>query len=212
MQTKLLIIGLMASFLSSLSDILLLYEPNARYHLFDYEFLNRIPADRIFWGHYLGTLTIPLELTGIWAVLMCVKRDAWRIGLFLMMAWLMCCSVAYHTGILWLTDWLKEHPGQDIGHVRSFFEPLGYLLAIGFFVLSAVLVWGYRSGWVNLPRIAIALNPVSVYLLLLLLYFLVPVIGRMLIVAGFNLSLGLFFLTFLCTKEPDTGQIGRSVL
>ena len=204
MQTKLLKLGLFASIVSIIADIFLLYYPSARYYFFDYRFLTEIPLWRLYWGHYLGVLAIPFELAGLWAVLIQVRSEAWRIASFIFLSWLMSCGAIYHSGMLWLGDWLRLNPEQNIEQVRIFFEPMGWVQVAGFALISVLLSIACWRGEVDLPRKILWFNPILVYLIIGILYIVYTPLGKPLLIAGLNISLAIFFTAalYLLPRKP----------
>lgn len=187
-----LLIGGLAGLIGACADVLLLYSPNGGYHTFDYKFLQDIAPNRMLAGHYLGVLFIPLEIFGFWAL---TKRmDNIRLGQRLLLAAIFATilGVAYHGQLLWVAQALANN--ADLQQIKWWFEPLSWCMAVPFGAFA--LIWGRLAfrGEVGFPKWLAWLNPAITYLCWIVLYILVPIIGNLIIVAGFNLSVALLLL------------------
>lgn len=182
---KLVIIGFLAALFGCVADVLLLYSPNGGYHTFDYDFLKELPSGRVLAGHYLGILAIPFELCGLWVLSRSFKTGQnWIFGLFV---FVITIGVAYHGSIVWVKSHLDA--GGDIELVRPFFEPLGNGMVGLFLFLSSFYLFLVAKQKTNLPKGFVVLNPIVIYLLLILFYVAIPPLGNILIVAGFNICI-----------------------
>ncbi len=190
-----LIISIIAAFLGCIADVLLLYSPNGNYHSGDYAFLMDISLDNIIWGHYLGVLLIPLELLGLWVVIDTFNiKIHQKIIALCTIAWILTVGVAYHGMIVFVAEAMQKDGIHRAMELKHYFEPFGAFLAIGFVILIVLMIIGLRKKISDLPLKIIFWNPAIIYLLLIILYFLFPPIGNILIVAGFNLSIAVFLM------------------
>lgn len=201
-------LGILAALLASVGDILLLYHPEGGYHEGNYLFLMEIPLDRMAWGHYLGVLFIPLELFGLWRVAQAFRplgkgAIRWAFGC---MVFVISIGAAYH-GMLWFVAHYLQNSAfmqESVDGLRLLFEPLSVLMAFSFLIMAGVfnqLVWQRR---LLFPRWLFWWNPIFSYLLFLLLYLFVPVLGNVLMVAGFNLAIALFlFQAWRASRPPQ---------
>lgn len=201
-QTKwLLLAGMLAALLGAVADHLLLYHPGAIYERFDYAFLADIPRGRLAAGYYLGVLVIPFELLGLWGLLqpLRARQPVWANIAFFCTILVLVWGVAYHAALVWLAALLRG--GADVDDFTYLADPLAALL-VAFFLLLSMLFAGLtlrkKSPY---PKIINLGNPMFSYLLFILLYSIAPVIGRHIIVAGFNLSIFFLLLTAFLTHS-----------
>ncbi len=210
---KLILISIVACFIGCIADVLLLYSPVGKYESGDYQFLNTISEDSLFWGHYLGIFFIPFELLGFWVISRTfinsdnILSAKWANTGFAGIGFLMCIGVAYHGMIAFVAAILREasNGAEILDNVRNLFEPFGAILAVLFFVFTSIacyFIWKRKS---TLPSWVVFFNPIFIYLLLVLCYKLIPSIGNYLIVAGFNFSNGVFLLAcFFALNNRNT--------
>lgn len=193
---KMLWLGLLGSILGCIADVFLLYHPSGHYLDPHYSFLKEISYPRLLAGHYIGILAIPLELIGFHYLIHSVITPRSRAYLFFFLSCsILIAGVAYHGIIGIYSTIIKEvelGPSTTI-QLKSFFEPLGYVLFLGFTILSASIFYYIYRGYTPYPKSYAWVNPFLFYLAIFLLYISFPLVGNLLIVAGFNLSILLFF-------------------
>lgn len=190
----------------------LLYVAQGAYEAQDYTFFRHIHTERLYAGHYLGILFIPLELLGFIAVYTAMYGVSarWRWAIAGLAVYMTVLGVAYHALLgqfaLWTHFASSAQVSTDIVATQSqlllaFFEPLGAILPILFAILSlaiAYCIYAYPTAY---PRRFAWANPLSVYLLCVVAYLFSPSIGGIFLVAGFNLSILVWLLlTAACLK------------
>ena len=197
------IIGMAAAVLGCLGDILLLYVPDGNYEKQDYLFFQQIPQWRLTAGHFLGVLFIPLELVGFWQVYKAIEKTGKRytVPLVLATVYVMIMGVVYH-GIVGSMGTFVHLAASDLVNpavaestmntLKLYFEPFGFLLLILFVFISSMLsylIW-FKNEQTLYPKWMAFFNPVFTYLLIVILYLILPKnIGSALMVMGFNLSI-----------------------
>jgi GNAT superfamily N-acetyltransferase len=193
-------IAMLGAVLGCIADVCLLYAPQAKYELMDYRFLLDISPNSLLWGHYLGIIGIPLEGLGLWVLVrgMWQGRAIAKTLIMFVLAWVLLVGVVYHTAIVWAGSWLRA--GQDIEAVRHFFEPLGSGLAVLFLGLALPFLWLVAKGKTQYSRRLLWFNPITTYILAILLYVVLPNVGRYTAVAGFNMAIFILFLGLLGEK------------
>ena len=193
-------LAMLGACLGCVADVCLLYAPTAQYELMDYRFLLDISPTSLLWGHYLGIFAIPLEGLGLWVLVrgMWQGREVAKTLIMFVLAWVLLVGVVYHAAIVWAGSWLRA--GQDIEAVRHFFEPLGSGLAVLFLGLAVPFLWLVAKGKTQYSRRLLWFNPITTYILAIVLYILLPQIGRYTAVAGFNLAIFILFLGLLNQK------------
>ncbi len=193
---KLFFIGIVAAVLGCIADILLLYHPDGNYHLGDYQFFNGISKERIIWGYYLGILFIGFELLGFREICKALyPNHPSKAKLFLgALAFLFLLGIVYHAVVTFLGVIVKTSE-QDLDILETYrllYQPLEILMGTCLVFITLLLSIRIWKGKTLFPKWVIAFNPAFIYALLILLYVALPLIGNVLIVAGFNLSNGIF--------------------
>ncbi|MCB9234534.1 MAG: hypothetical protein H6581_22960 [Bacteroidia bacterium] len=202
------LVGITFSLLSCVADLALLYNPEGGYLAGDYAFLQGFSANRMAWGHFLGILFIPLQLVGLLPVYQGLRPMGRKYAgiLFLLGVYNAYPGVAYHGSVAFIAESIN-HPGSPpVESLKVFSEPLAAIFVGGFLLLSLLFVVPVARGKSAFPRWMAFFNPMAIYLILLGLFFAVPLIGNPLLVAGFNFSLAVFFLLSLLTLQQDKIQ------
>jgi hypothetical protein len=103
-------------------------------------------------------------------------------------------GVVYHAAVTFIGIIIKETPnGLDIiQQYQSLFRPLEIIMGIFLIIPTFFIIQRVLKRNTLLPKWIVLFNPVLVYGIIILLYLFIPIIGNLLIVAGFNLSNGIF--------------------
>lgn len=199
------ILGIVFALISCMADLALLYNPEGGYLVGDYAFLQGFSSERMAVGHYLGIFFIPAQLIGLWPVHQGLKPmgKKYGIGLLVLGVYIAYPGVAYHGSVAYIAEGIN-HVGPDhVEGLKVFSEPLAGFFILGFIALSILFLIPVAKGKSAFPKWMAIFNPFSIYIIILLLFFLVPVIGNPLLVAGFNLALAIFFLMCLLTFKRN---------
>ncbi len=196
------LVAVLGAMVGMIGDYCLLYSPGGGYMDGDYAFMHAIPNTRLLWGHYLGILAIPFESAGLYMVWLGLQPMGRRVatGSVLAGMYTMFAGVAYHGGVYPMADAVRRGGGQMEAY-RPFNEPLGLAFAVVFFLLIAVLTVAILRGKTAFAPWMAAVSPLMGYMLVLLLYFTVPLVGNFLAPMGFNLAMAIFF-GVLAWKAP----------
>ena len=198
----LFMLGITGAILGAASDVLLLYLPDADYLDGTYSFLTEVPESGLMWGHFLGIFAIPLTLAGYRVVCHALEpmggNVAW--GVFGIAVFIFFSGVCYHSGFAYMAHTLKS--GGTIENLLPYWEPLAKVTFFGFATLSLtlmVLIFSLKTRytrWVGL------FNPLFIYLFCILAYYILPKVGGVLLVAGFNLSNAVFlFISWIVLRD-----------
>lgn len=195
-KNKLFIVAIIASFIGCIADVLLLYHPEGNYHLGDYQFFHGISKERIIPGYYLGILFIAFELLGFWVVSKAVfpKEENKNRLFFTFVSFLFLLGIIYHAAVSYIGIFIKEVPNglEIINQYQSLFKPLELIMGIFLVIITFFIINRINKNKTLLPKWVLFFNPVFIYGILILFYLFIPLIGNLLIVAGFNLSNGVF--------------------
>lgn len=208
-------IAMGAALSGALADVLLLYHPEGGYGAGNYLFLQEIASQRLLWGHYIGIFAIPLEGLGLWFIYEGIKPagKAIALGVLLFGLYILFPGVVFHATLIFTAHMLKlqqQLPEDSLTHIQdimplwlSFSEPLAIVLFAGFVIASLLLAWIITTKPTDFAKWLALCNPLTFYSVFVILYFLFPAVGTLLVPAGFNLA---FFLFFLCAKKARMDQ------
>ena len=194
---SLLIYSLLGSLLGMLSDWALLYDPAGGYLLQPkFEFLKSLPVERIWFGHFLGGLSIPISLLALPALFEAIKANSeekFKITSFIFGVTIF--GIVYHLSILPFRLWL------DLGQVVLPFH-LGVYQVIeaicGLGILTLGIGWfKYAGRFPTLQHARIWANPVLTYLIWIGCFAINSDWGGMVWMAGMNLSVLICQLTLI---------------
>lgn len=202
------LIGMAAALISCVADTLLLYNPAGGFLDAVPHYYETIPTGRFIWGHYLGIFFIPLELAGFLLVYKGLKPagNVKAKAIYVLAMYATFPGVAYHATCAFMGH-IMQGGGEAQYHdaFRALSDPLAVFFILGFLVLSVVFAVIVGRGKSLFPRWVAFCNPVSVYLVCLGLWFAVPVVGRLLLPAGFNLGIFVFLGVCLLTFKMKEG-------
>ena len=197
--------GALAAAIGCLADVLLLYNPQGGYELGFDEVLRRINNPfRSMLGGLLGVFVLPFMLLGCWALRQVLATTHHKTAnfVFATAVYTLCVGVAWHgmAGIAAPALNLESN-GNNIAaaadfaqHVLFLLQPVGVVLVVLFGAISAsmaAVIYGGKTPFSN--KLAF-INPFVIYILCFVAYVLHAKIGGALLVAGFNLSLFIWFL------------------
>lgn len=198
----LFMLGIGGAIIGATADVLLLYLPDADYLDRSYSFLTKIPQSDLMWGHFLGIFAIPFTLAGYRVVCHALEPMGGNIawGVFGITVFLFFAGVCYHSGFVYMAEVLKS--GGKIDRLLPYFEPLATVMLFGFAALSLTLMIFIFSLKTRYARWVGLFNPLFVYLFCLFIYYTIPKIGGILLVAGFNLSNAVFlFVSWIALRD-----------
>ena len=193
--------------LGAVGDTLLLYVPTGGYEDPNMAFMASIEGDRLLAGHLLGILGIPLHAGGLWLVWH-VLQPAGRKMANLAVAlgvYVVAIGTAVHALFFPIAEAARTSP-EAVAAAKAFLDPIAGLFVLGFFSLFVVVIILILRGKTTLPKWAAWGTPISIYLLSVLMYLLVPAIGNVMLPAGFNLGMMFFFLLLLFVGPRNTSQ------
>lgn len=202
------LIGMAAALISSVADVLLLYNPAGGFFDPVPHFYEGIPAGRFIWGHYLGIFFIPLELMGFLLIYKGLKPAGnWKAkGIYILAMYATFPGVAYHATCAFMGRIMQGgHEAEYHDAFRALADPLAVAFILGFLCLSIVFAVIVARGKSLFPKWMAFFTPVSFYLVFVALWFIAPPVGRLLVPAGFNLGMFLFLGMCLFTFKPQEG-------
>lgn len=198
-------LAIAAALLGAVADVLLLYSPNGGYETGDYAFLADIDTTRIVLGHYLGIFFIPLEMLGLFHVYRCIRpagpKLAWAVVLGAL--FIGYPGVAYHGMVAFIHTLVANGLANEalLEHMRLLSEPAGGALAVGGGVVAALFLYTVLKRETRYAKWMAYTNPGTFYVLFAISYLVLPVVGNVLLPAGFNLAFACFFACSLVAER-----------
>lgn len=187
--------GLTAAILVGIGEFLLHYDSLARY-TDTLAFFQGVTRERATIGHFFGVLGAPLYVVGayhIYLMLRPANETAARIA-SLVMAY--GCVV----GAVWIgsraiaVELVAAGSNSDqLGLYELRYESLLQIVRVAVLVLSVILVWLCLTGRTLYPRSMAVLNPISLILVVFIIFFSVPVVGKFIMPIALNVA---FFIMF----------------
>lgn len=197
---KLSVVGIVASFVGCIADVLLLYTPNGNYEAADYSFFRDISPIRLLWGQQLGILAIPFIILGLIPVYKALKPagSQYIMPLAALTLYVVIIGVVYHglVSMGGLVVHLVPLPQADdaLRQARTHFEVWSAVLVAVFLAICIGLFYIIRYKPTCYPPAMAWCNPILIYAFTLLFYILCPLWGGVFLVAGFNLSIFVFLV------------------
>lgn len=199
-NAALCLLGLLASFVSIVSDLLLLYVPGEPWGVMGEGPLFLIPDERAFTGLLIGIISIPLMVIGLPALLQVIPTVRRRMVMLLtgalLLSGLFCHFAFYHFISESKPYFLQEMNAATQAQYQQADDLLGIscllfggLFFIGFGVMG---LWQLRRE-MAVPRWLIFFHPFVTMAVCVLAGIALPGIGDKLVPVMFNLSVGVFY-------------------
>ena len=191
--------------LGAIGDTLLLYVPTGFYEDPEMAFMASIGGDRLLAGHLLGVLAIPLQAGGLWLVWHALRPAGLKLANWAVVTGVYVVAIGTATHALFYPAAEAARIGPEkVAEVKSFLDPVAGLFVLGFFVLFGIVVILILRGKTPLPKWTALVTPISFYLVSILFYIAIPLVGNFLIPAAFNLGMMVFFLILLLVPWRST--------
>lgn len=193
--SKLTRLGIAASVLGVIADLLLLYVPGTQYERDAYLFLTRITRERSIAGALLGLLSIPLEVIAFRQLAESLGQNRDPLGrrwLDWSLTYLLVIGTGYHLLVPILRELVQFHGLTSSLH-QGYLRVLEAGVLVTFLSMSGAWARLVSRGEFGLPVSFQWSSPLLFYGAILALYRLSPTVFGGIAVAGFNLSFLLFF-------------------
>ena len=207
-QRKIIIItglvGLLAAILTGVGEFLLHFDPLARFSETSYDFMLAASDERQTWGHFIGVLSAPLYVVGVWHIYLMLRPANQKIAL------LAFFLGAY--GFMIGADWISsrasigalthfQDSGGAIGNLvelyRLRYENLLTVIRITTLTLSLIYIGLVLTGRSYYRKWQAALSPIVLLLGSFLVFLLMPEVGKYIMPIALNVGFGLFFIMSL---------------
>lgn len=200
------IVSILAAWAATVSDILLLYVPNANFLSGDFSFLASVPVDRAEGGLLLGLITIPMVGVGVFALIPLIHNNKLLIGgmvvstLTIIGSGLFC----HFSFLIFILESNETPPSGELILDQLNFSCL--LMGILFFVSFAGLAILILTEKIKAPKWLIAFTPVVTFPVLAGIGWAFPAIGQYLIPTLFNLTVGIFYCALFAVLREVNAQ------
>lgn len=150
-------------------------------------------------GNYLGVFFIPLHSLGFFLVFQALKpaNVQWARTFLVLAIYLTAIGVGMHGTLAFLGDIVQSGDPGLLDGVRDYWQPWAYSLAVGYAILSVLILVLILTGRSYLPRWTASVSPLGflVYtsILIAVLPDTVASIKSFLALTGLNLPLLIFF-------------------
>ncbi len=182
------------------------FSPKGGYEGTDYLYFLDVSTTRLTWGHFIGVLAAPLYLVGYWHVAQMLRpagqwisRAVFGLGVY-----------AFVIGDVWLggrvnlalTVQAREIAAETaqpvisnlLAEIAAHNEPLINIVRVLVLVISVLMIYSIVSGRSPYPRWMVAFTPITILILIFLLYAVAPAIGVYVLPAAMNISHAVFFV------------------
>ena len=189
-------LALVGAALAFVGDQLLLYAPGGGYEDPAFGFMAFISQERLYAGALLGVLAIPLEAAGLGLVyrgLLPAGKGLATVSVALG-GFIVAVGTATHACFFYVGFLVEQ---GMLGEALDLLTPVAGTFVAGFFLLFSGFSALVLLGRTTFPKWLAFTTPMTVYLLSLLTYFLIPPLGNVLLPGGFNLGMFVFFALLL---------------
>jgi hypothetical protein len=200
------LVSILAAWAATVSDILLLYVPNANFLSGDFSFLASVPVDRAEAGLLLGLITIPLVGIGVFALIPLIHNNKMLIsGMVVSTLAIIGSGLFCHFSFLiFILESNETPPDGDLFMGQLNFSCL--LMGILFFVSFAGLAILILTEKIKAPKWLITFTPIVTFPILAGIGWAIPVIGQFLVPTLFNLTAGIFYCALFVVLRSVNDQ------
>lgn len=200
-----LYIAIIASFISCVSDTLLLYAPGQDYLKGDYLFFKSISSSNMIFGHYLGVLFIPLQAFALpWLNKhLNIEDNKQKTILSIVLFYSIIMGCAYHASCAFMGIGFSDRlPDNDIiALYNKLYIPLALIFIIGLGYISYFVSYKILIDKTGYKKVLSAFVPINIAIIIYLIDYLTYIDMGILTVSSFNLSIFLFLVFALILKK-----------
>lgn len=150
-------------------------------------------------GNYLGIFFIPLHILGFFLVYQALKPASvkWARGFLVLSLYLTPIGVGLHGTLAFIGDIIQSQNAGLIHGIRDYWQPWAYSVALGYAVVSVLIVGLILTGRSLYPRWVALISPIGIVLLTAIIIAVLPDsatgMKAFLSLTGLNLPLMIFF-------------------
>ena len=200
-----LYIAIIASFISCISDTLLLYAPGQDYLKGDYLFFKSISSSNMMYGHYLGVLFIPLQILALpWLnKYIIIESNKQKLIMSIVILYSIIMGCIYHASCAFMGIGFSDKlPNTEIiALYNSLYIPFALVFIIGLGYISYFVSYKILSSRTGFKRSLSAFVPINIAIVIYLIDYLTYIDMGVLTVSSFNLSILLFLICAVILKQ-----------
>ncbi len=198
------LIGLLAAILTGTGEFFLHFDPLARFSESSYEFMLATSDSQQTTGHFLGALSAPLYIIGMWHIYLMLKPANQKVAF----AGFLLSSYGFAVGALWLSSRASigalthlQATGIDVGPLVELYqlryETLLSVVRITTLAISVIYIWLVLTGRSHYQKWQVILNPITLLISNFIVYAIAPEIGKYIMPIALNTGFGAFFIMSL---------------
>lgn len=197
-------VGLLAALLTGVGEFLLHYDSLARFSETSYDFMLAATTERQTLGHFIGVLSAPLYVVGMWHLYLMLKPASQKIAFigFLVSAY----------GFMIGADWISsrasigalvyfQQAGTDVDSLISLYqlryETLLTVVRVTTLSLSLIFIGLVLTGRSHYQKWHALFNPIVLLIGSFVVYAIKPEIGKYIMPIALNVGFGTFFVISL---------------
>lgn len=204
-------IGLAAAIIVGLGEFYLHYSPQIIGHAANYQFFKFVPIEHLPIGHFLAVFGLPLYFIGYYHIYLMLEKGNRPLASIVF-----CLGIlAFTIGGFWITSRAflavivhqEQNIPQDVfqlilDNYTFFCESLVQALRIIILLLSIFFVLAILKGGTHYPKSMALFNPIFLLIMVFILYYLNPFIGKYLAPIAMNVAhFILFSISLYHTKK-----------
>ena len=191
------IIGLIGAILCGTGEFLLHFDPQARFS--GYDFMAKIPEQRLTAGHFFAVVGVPLYFVGVWHIGQMLRPAGEKLALALQfIGW-----YGFLYGAMWLSS--RAMIGSTVHHPELIqgtnlielyelrLESLLQVIRITTLIISGIFIKMVLTGKTRYPKWMAATSPIVLLLMNFVIYLIAPSIGKYVMPIALNVGFAVFF-------------------
>ncbi len=200
-------IGLLASILVGAGEIMLHFDPAARYGD-GFVFLQAVPQEQATIGHFVAVLGAPLYVVGAYHIylMLCPANELAARITGLIMAFGFCVGAVWIGSRSVVNELVMAGSEPDQLAINTMrFESLLTVVRVTIFAMSGLFIWLCLTGRTYYPCMMAVMNPILL-IITAFIFFMTPDLGKYIMPIALNLAFFIIFLASLIiaySKVPD---------
>lgn len=198
------IVGLLAAILTGTGEFLLHFDPLARFSETSYDFLLAGSEERQTMGHFIGVLSAPLYVVGMWHIYLMLKPANQKIAFISFLIG----SYGFMVGADWISSRASigalthfAQSGTDVDSLielyRLRYETLLTVVRITTLTISLVYIGLVLTGRSYYQKWQAVLNPIVLLIGSFIVFLVAPNVGKYIMPIALNVGFGIFFFMSL---------------
>ncbi len=196
------IVGLLASLLVGVGEFLVHYSATGYEGAADFLWLKHSNTNVVIIGHYLMPIGLPLYILGYYHFYLAIRKGSERLAQTILVLGI----IAFTIGSVWagsralLTEIVKSENIVLIDYYKAHYEVLVNVLRFVILLISIVWVVAILYRDTRYPKWLAWFSPVVVLVLVFIIYFVAPPLGKYLVPTAMNVTHFVVFSLSLITQ------------